>query len=146
MGRLTYTKAKSLQKAGLYGDGGTLFLKVQVRNGRVTKSWVQRVTVRGRRRDIGLGAFPLVSLAEARELAFDIRRLARRGEDPKPRAVPTFTFYPAAVDLCQERFEELKCAIPFKAEKPPNAPATRRAPNQWYCRVDEAAWATVNRI
>ena len=90
MGRLTYAKAKSLQKAGLYGDGGTLFLKVQVRNGRVTKSWVQRVTIKGRRRDIGHGAFPLVSLADARERAFDIRRLARRGEDPKPRAVPTF--------------------------------------------------------
>ena len=29
---------------------------------------------------------------------------------------------------------------PFEAEKPPNAPATRRAPNQWYCRLDEGSW------
>ena len=50
------------------------------------------------------------------------------------------TFYPAAVDLCHERFEKLKDAIPFEAEKPPNAPATRRAPNQWYCRLDEGSW------
>ena len=50
------------------------------------------------------------------------------------------TFYPAAVDLCHERFEKLKSVIPFEAEKPPNAPATRRAPNQWYCRLDEQSW------
>ena len=50
------------------------------------------------------------------------------------------TFYPAAVDLCHEEFEQLKDAIPFEAEKPPNAPATRRAPNQWYCQLDERAW------
>ena len=50
------------------------------------------------------------------------------------------TFYPAAVDLCGERFEMLKKEIPFKAEKPPNAPATRRAPNQWSCSIDEESW------
>ena len=53
------------------------------------------------------------------------------------------TFYPAAVDLCDDRFEELKEAIPFKSEKPPNAPATRRAPHQWYCRLDEESWQAV---
>ena len=50
------------------------------------------------------------------------------------------TFYPAAVDLCHEGFEQLKDAIPFEVERPPNAPATRRAPNQWYCRLDERSW------
>ena len=50
------------------------------------------------------------------------------------------TLYPAAVDLCQERFEELKKVISFKNEKPPNAPATQHAPHQWYCRLDEESW------
>ena len=50
------------------------------------------------------------------------------------------TFYPAAVDLCYEEFEQLKRAIPFGAEKRPNAPATRRATNRWYCRLDERSW------
>ena len=50
------------------------------------------------------------------------------------------TLYPAAVDLCAEEFEQLNDAIPFEAEKPPNTPATRRAPNQWYCRLDEREW------
>ena len=39
-------------------------------------------SVRGRRRDIGLGGYPLVSLAEARAAAFDNRKLARAGGDP----------------------------------------------------------------
>ena len=82
MGKLSVLKIKKLDQAGFYGDGGTLFLKVQVRNGRVSRSWVQRLTVKGRRRDFGLGAFPLVTLAEARERAFDNRRVARRGGDP----------------------------------------------------------------
>ena len=50
------------------------------------------------------------------------------------------TFYPAAVDLGRERLDELKNAIPFQTEKPPNAPATRGAPKQWYCRLDEDSW------
>lgn len=44
------------------------------------------------------------------------------------------TFHPATVDLCQEAIERLKRAIPFESEKPPNAPATRRAPNHWHRR------------
>ena len=50
------------------------------------------------------------------------------------------TFYPAAVDLGGERLDELKNAVPFRAEKPPNAPATRRALNQWYCSLEEESW------
>ena len=43
------------------------------------------------------------------------------------------TFHPAAVDLCDEEFEEVGDAVSFEAEKPPNAPATRGAADQWYC-------------
>ena len=91
MGKLTVAKAKSLSKPGLHGDGGTLFLSIAPGG---SKSWIQRVTIDGKRRDIGLGGFPLVSLAEARDKAFENRKLARAGGDPmaaKRRAkVPTF--------------------------------------------------------
>ena len=43
------------------------------------KSWVQRLTVFGRRRELGLGSFHYVTLAEAREAAFENLRVARRG-------------------------------------------------------------------
>ena len=89
--QLTAAKVKSLWKPGRYGDGGTLFLNIAPGG---SKSWIQRLTINGRRRDIGLGGWPLVSLAEARDLGFENRRIARRGGDPlakKRRAkIPSF--------------------------------------------------------
>ena len=91
MGRLTVGMVKALKEPGRYGDGGTLYLVVAPGG---SKSWVQRFTVNGKRRDHGLGGFPLVTLAEAREQAFENRRHAHRGRDPladKRRAMtPTF--------------------------------------------------------
>ena len=74
MGKLTARTVMALNKPGRYGDGGTLYLVVAPGG---SKSWVQRLTIGGRRCDMGLGGFPLVTLAEARELAFDNRRRAR---------------------------------------------------------------------
>ena len=64
--RLTLPKCKALQKPGTHGDGGGLYLLVR-RTG--AKSWIQRITIRGKRRELGLGGFPAVSLAKARALA-----------------------------------------------------------------------------
>ena len=60
-----------------------------------TGSWVQRLVIRGRRRELGLGAAALVPLAKARELALANRMLARSGGDPlsekrRVQGVPTF--------------------------------------------------------
>lgn len=43
---------------------------------------MQRITIRGKRRELGLGAFPVVSVDEAREAAFRNRWLIRAGGDP----------------------------------------------------------------
>ena len=95
MGRLTARMVMALGEPGRYGDGGTLYLVVAPGG---SKSWVQRLTIGGRRCDLGLGGFPLVTLAEARELAFDNRRQARRGRDPRAdrRRALTPTFEQAA--------------------------------------------------
>ena len=88
---------RALSQPGRYGDGETLFLNVAPRG---SKSWIQRLTVNGKGRDLGLGGWPLVTLAEAREQAFENRRLARRGGDPvadKPQAkAPTSARPPSA--------------------------------------------------
>ena len=59
-----------------------------------SKGWIWRGTIQGKRRDLGLGSYPYVSLSEARQKAFDYRKLARAGGDPaalrSKRAVPTF--------------------------------------------------------
>jgi integrase len=61
------------------GLGQGLYLRVDPGGG---KFWVQRIMVRGRRREIGLGSFPTVGLADARDLAVQNKRLAREGDDP----------------------------------------------------------------
>ena len=89
--RLTAVEVKSINTPGAYRADETLYLNVAPGG---SKSWVQRLTVHGRRCDIGLGGFPLVSLAEAREAAFQNRKLARTGGDPlaekRKARIPTF--------------------------------------------------------
>lgn len=91
MGLMTAAKVKALKDPGRYNAGQTLYLFVTHRG---TRSWVQRLVVDGQRRDIGLGGYPGVTLAEARDMAFENRRLARKGGDPlayvRQSHVPTF--------------------------------------------------------
>ena len=83
---------REVDEVGRYCDGHGLYLDVRPSGSR---SWVQRLAIRGRRREMGLGGFPLVSLEEARAEAFANRKLARAGGDPlaekrRARAAPTF--------------------------------------------------------
>ena len=78
-GKLTVKKVRAINQPGLYGDGNTLYLRVAPGG---SKQWVQRLTIHGKRHDIGLGGCSWVTLAEAREAAYANRRLARRGGDP----------------------------------------------------------------
>ena len=92
MGRLTVRKVWAAKEPGMYGDGDTLYLRI-AKGG--SKSWIQRLLIDGRRHDIGLGGIDLTTLAEARELAHDNRRLVRRGGNPlserrQRNAVPSF--------------------------------------------------------
>ena len=90
---LSAARVRSLSEPGRYADGNGLYLVVD-RSG--AKRWILRTVVQGRRRDIGLGSASLVPLAEARESAVKLRRVARDGGDPiterrKSRlVVPTF--------------------------------------------------------
>ena len=95
-GPLTATFVRQIQRPGSYGEGRGghgLTLRVKPRKaGGVTKHWVQRLRVYGRPVNIGLGPYPLVTLAKAREAAISNRRQAREGYDPRVKAadVPTF--------------------------------------------------------
>ena len=88
---LSATIAKSLKDPGRYSDGGGLHLFISKLG---SKSWVQRITIDGRRRDIGLGGFPSVSLALAREKAAENRAAVAGGRDPlvdkRSPVMPTF--------------------------------------------------------
>ena len=89
---------------GFYCDGHGLNLRVDPSGAR---QWVQRLVIRGRPRMLGLGGDPLVSLAEARNVAFANRQRARAGGDPLDekhhgQGVPTVE-EAAAVVLEQQR-------------------------------------------
>lgn len=94
--RLSAAFVRTVKEPGFYGDGHGLHLKVD-KSG--AKRWVQRLVIHGKRRDLGLGAAPLVSLAEAREAALQHRKAARAGDDPvaaKRRTMGVLSFEEAA--------------------------------------------------
>ena len=64
---------------GKYLDGGGLWLR---RTDGGSAQWFLRITVGGRRREMGLGGLADISLREARELAEKWRKVARSGQDP----------------------------------------------------------------
>ena len=94
---LSAAQVKALEKPGRYTEGGGLHLYIS-RAG--SKPWVQRITVHGRRRDIGLGGYPSTSPARAREKAAANRTAVADGRDPMAKkrkpAMPTLGEAPAA--------------------------------------------------
>src|SRR3954464_9819410 len=97
---LTVQKVRSLKKPGRYGDGGNLWLQVSTSG---TKSWLFRYSRNSKAHHFGLGSVELVSLAEAREKAIDLRRALLNGIDPlsakhelRARAASALSFRGAA--------------------------------------------------
>src|SRR5262245_21009799 len=70
---------RRLMTPGYHADGGNLYFRVSPGGAR---GWIFRFAMHGRTRDMGLGSFPDVSLAKARELAAECRGMMRDGIDP----------------------------------------------------------------
>jgi integrase len=93
MGNLSKDKVREFTEPGRYSDGDGLILQISPSGG---KSWLVRLQVNGRRRDIGLGRVDDVPLTAARAKAAELRKLARSGVDPleqrrkEPIVIPTF--------------------------------------------------------
>jgi integrase len=90
--KLTDVVAKSDRlKAGRHGDGGGLYLNVSPSG---SKSWLFMWVREGRRREMGLGAYPAVTLSKARTRAAECRAAVEDGRDPiaerEREAEPTF--------------------------------------------------------
>lgn len=74
-------EVQRLKEPGLHFVGTVPGLALQiVPSG--ARSWVLRVMVGGKRREMGLGGFPAVTLAMAHEKAREARELIRQGRDP----------------------------------------------------------------
>jgi integrase len=111
---LTVKQIENL-KEGKHPDGGNLYLFVSPTGG---KSWVCRFMLAGKRREMGLGAYPTpVGLADARIAAAEVLKLAHAGIDPiakrdadKAQAVidaaPVKTFKMLADDFIEKKKPE----------------------------------------
>jgi len=70
-----------IDKPGLHFVGGVAGLALQVLPSGA-RSWILRIQIAGRRRDMGLGGYPDVTVAGAREAAREARAKAKMGVDP----------------------------------------------------------------
>ena len=114
---LTDLKVRSLAKPGRYLVGSVAGLYCQVslgKDGEPRRSFVLRYKHAGRAREMGLGAYPAVTLAEARDKAADARKQLRDGTDPlaakatakAEAAVATATFEQAALMLLKHLIQQ----------------------------------------
>jgi integrase len=76
---LSARAVQTLRKPGMHLDGRGLYLRIGPRG---NKSWIYRFALGGKTRDMGLGPYPDIALAEARERAATQRKLRLDGTDP----------------------------------------------------------------
>lgn len=77
--KLTAAAVAKVKKPGLLNDGGGLYLRIKEGG---TRSWILRFKRNGRTRDMGLGGYPGITLADARDKAAAVRKLLVAGLDP----------------------------------------------------------------
>ena len=99
---LNATFVRKVTRPGRYGDGRgghglSLLVRQRQSNHRLAKTWNQRIRIDGRERDLGLGSYPAVKLAEARRRALANRQAVEEGRNPRGPKVPTFEKAAAAV-------------------------------------------------
>jgi integrase len=131
----TVAEVNALRQPGRHSIGGGLILNITPTGGR---SWVARVRdVDGRRRDIGLGPYPEVTLGEAREKVLGMRREARNGQNilstrERRRALrPKLTFRDAAVKAHAEKKRAWK---------------NGKHQDQWLTTLESYAFATLGDL
>lgn len=90
LNRLSASQLRALG-SGRHADGGGLYLNVTPQG---TRSWVFMFTRERKRREMGLGPYPAITLAKARALAGEARTAVAEGRDPlaekRREAEPTF--------------------------------------------------------
>ena len=143
--RLTHTFVKTVTRPGRYGDGrGGLGLSVLVKEnaaGGLNKTWSQRLRIGRKIATLGLGSFPVVTLADARKRVLDNARRVYHGEDilKPPPIIPTVD---EAFDIV---IEQRRPSSPVARTPPTPASASRSTnPSTGTYTRSAAAAATVS--
>ena len=120
--KLSATFIKTISALGRYGDGrgghGLSLLVKPSSTGRVRRIWCQRLRIDGKAVDLGLGSFPVTTLAEARAKALANRRSIEHGQDPRTKVstVPTFSqAVETVIDLHQANWKNPRVAGQWRA-------------------------------
>jgi integrase len=117
---LSAYQIKRLTRPGLHSVGGVAGLHLQVTE-RAARSWILRVVIGARRRDLGLGGYPDTTLEQAREKAREIRSQVWQGIDPiaarkaaqdalRAAEAKRLTFDQAALQCWRARSQEFRNA------------------------------------
>jgi integrase len=134
---LSALQVARLTEPGLHAVGQVAGLQIRVAPGG-SRSWILRVMVGGKRRDVGLGGYPDVTLADVRSKARAAREKIEQGVDPvehrraarvKLAAVPTFE--EATRRMIEARSDE------WRNEK-------HKA--QWLSTLKTYAWPTIGKL
>lgn len=80
--KLTARAVATLSKTGKHSDGGGLYLRIDNDNGSSRRRWIFRFVSRDRTREMGLGGYPEVSLADARKARDAAEKFVQSGQDP----------------------------------------------------------------
>ena len=88
---LSAVAVRNLRSAGKYYDQHGLFLRIEPTGSR---RWVQRLSIDGRQREMGLGSADLITLAEARSIALIIRSWLNKAETLLPQRKRSRLFQP----------------------------------------------------
>ncbi len=103
--KLRWTRVNAIKQPGRYGDSLGLYLNVAPGG---SKNWIQRTIIEGKRRDIGLGGYPTVSLAEARENARENRAAVAGGRNPLSERVPPLGTIPTFEETARSTHATLR--------------------------------------
>ena len=145
-------KVNSLKRDGRYAVGGVIGLYLRIIG--QSRSWILRIKVGGKRRELGLGSFPEVSLAMARDHAWERRRGASHFLKPwserhasteaqKPSASAEATHIEQKVVTQAKTFEF--CARTYVAAQAPGWKSTKHA-KQWLSTLERYAFPVIGKL
>lgn len=142
LGPLDLKKKPDLQLPGYHPVGGVAGLNLQVSDAG-TKSWVMRCTVGDKRREIGLGAYPGVGLALAREKAQQVRDEIVAGIDPvAQRLVNRQSIVQAQLEEKAMQWTFRACAAAYIKAKSPGWKNVKHA-SQWTNTLETYVYPTI---
>ena len=147
-------QVKRLTQPGFYAVGGVAGLHLHIKESS-TRSWILRAKIGDRRRDIGLGGFPDVTLGAARGSAREAREQIRQGIDPiearrearealKVAAAKQISFDEAAAECFKVKSREFR--NPKHASQWKNTVDTYASPIIGNLPVDQVELAHIVRI